>query len=146
MHQKVADFYGDSDGHGDAVDLEGYPFPFNTEKVKVPSAKEYYTARKSEMGYSSPVWLVALGEERRKEFSAEPYLRSDLHKSGFLEDHVNTVYPKNSLPTLGKETITEWRTARNFDFNMAKMFMPIPEDETIKNPACDQNEGYGDAE
>ena len=142
MHQKVADFYGDSDGRGDAVDLEGYPFPFNTEKVKVPSAKEYYTARKSEMGYSSPVWLVALGEERRKEFSAEPYLRSDLHKSGFLEDHVNTVYPKNSLPTVGKETITQWRTARNFDFNMAKMFMPIPEDEIIKNPACDQNEGY----
>lgn len=146
MHQKIADFYGDSDGHGEAVDLEGYPFPFNTEKVSVPSAKEYYTARKAEMGYNSPVWLVALGEERRKEFSAEPYLRSDLHKSGFLEDHVNTVYPKNSLPTLGKETITEWRTARNFDFNMAKMFMPIPEDETIKNPACDQNEGYGDAE
>lgn len=142
MHQKVADFYGDNDGRGDAVDLEGYPFPFNTKTVSVPSAKEYYTARKAEMGYSSPVWLVALGEERRKEFSAEPYLRSDLHKSGFLEDHVNTVYPKNSLPTVGKETITQWRTARNFDFNMAKMFMPIPEDEIIKNPACDQNEGY----
>ena len=34
-HQKMADFYGDQ-GHGDAVDLDGYPFPFNTETVKVP--------------------------------------------------------------------------------------------------------------
>lgn len=141
-HQKVADYYGDSDGHGDAVDLDGYPFPFNKEVVAVPSAKDYYTQVKAEKGYASPVWLVALGEERRKEFSGEPYLRSDLHKSGFLEDHVNTVYPKNSLPQTGIEVIRQWRTARNFDFKMEKMFMPIPEDELIKNPACDQNEGY----
>ena len=141
-HQKVADYYGDSDGHGDAVDLDGYPFAFNTKVVKVPSAQEYYTKRKAEMGYKSEAWLVALGEERRKEFNAEPYLRSDLHKSGFLEDHVNTVYPKNSLPTVGEEVIKQWKTARDFDFDMKKMFMPIPEDETIKNPACDQNEGY----
>ena len=86
--------------------------------------------------------MVALGEERRKEFSAEPYLRSDLHKSGFLEDHVNTVYPRSDRPTNGLSTIQEWRTARNFDFNMDKMFMPIPEDELIKNTACDQNPGY----
>ncbi|MCF0190263.1 MAG: RagB/SusD family nutrient uptake outer membrane protein [Marinilabiliaceae bacterium] len=141
-HQKVADFFGDSDGKGDAVDLDGYPFPFNTESVKVPSAEEYYTQVKNEMGYKSDVWLVALGQERRKEFSAEPYLRSDLHKSGFLEDHVNTVYPKNTLPTSGPEVITQWKTARNFDFKMEKMFMPIPEDEILKNPACEQNEGY----
>ncbi len=141
-HQKVADFYGDNDGKGDAVDLDGYPLPFNTQTVKVPSAQEYYTQVKAEKGYKSPVWLVALGEERRKEFSAEPYLRSDLHKSGFLEDHVNTVYPKNTLPTKGVETIKQWRTARNFDFNMDKMFMPIPEDEILKNLECDQNPGY----
>lgn len=141
-HQKVADYYGDSDGHGDAVDLDGYPFAFNTTTVKFPSAKEYYTQLKADKGYKSEAWLVALGNERRKEFSAEPYLRSDLHKSGFLEDHINTVYPKNSLPEVGLATIKEWRTARSFDFNMDKMFMPIPEDEILKNPACDQNPGY----
>lgn len=149
-HQKVADYYGDSDGHGDAVDLNGhspeyvgdYPFPFNTAKVAFPTAKDYYTHLKAEKGYKSEAWLVALGLERRKEFSAEPYLRSDLHKSGFLEDHINTVYPKNSLPEVGLATIKEWRTARSFNFNMDKMFMPIPEDEILKNPACDQNPGY----
>lgn len=141
-HQKVADFYGDSDGHGDAVDCDGYPFPFNTAYAKYPEASQYYAKIKEEKHYESPVWLVALGIERRKEFSAEPYLRSDLHKSGFLEDHVNTVYPKNDLPEAGASVIKEWRTARNFDFQMSKMFMPIPEDEILKNSACDQNEGY----
>jgi hypothetical protein len=140
-HQKVADFYGDQ-GHGDAVDLDGYPFPFNTEVVKVPSAKEYYTQVKNDMKYSSEVWKVAVNIERRKEFSAEPYLRSDMHKSGFLEDHVNTVYPKNSLAENGPSVIKEWRTARNFDFNMDKMFMPIPENEILMNPDCKQNDGY----
>ena len=141
-HQKVADYYGDSDGHGDAVDLDGYPFPFNTETVKVPDAKEYYTKIKAKYGFTSPVWKVAINEERRKEFSAEPYLRSDMHKSGFLEDHVEHTYPKNSLPTVGAATIKQWQTARDFDFKMEKMFMPIPEDEILKNPACDQNPGY----
>ena len=140
-HQKMADFYGDQ-GHGDAVDLEGYPLPFNTETVKVPDAQTYYTKVKADMGYSSPVWKVAVNQERRKEFTAEPYLRSDMHKSGFLEEHVNTVYPKNSLPEYGPTVIKEWRTARNFDFSMDKMFMPIPEDEILMNPECEQNPGY----
>lgn len=140
-HQKVADFYGDL-GHGDAVDLDGYPFPFNTASVKVPDAKEYYTKVKAEKGYKSEVWKVAVNNERRKEFSAEPYLRSDMHKSGFLEDHVNTVYPKNTLPVNGPAVIQEWRTARDFDFQMSKMFMPIPENEILMNPECEQNEGY----
>ena len=72
----------------------------------------------------------------------EPYLRSDMHKSGFLEDHVNTVYPKNSLPEYGPTVITECHTARNFDFSMDKMFMPIPENEILMNPNCEQNPGY----
>lgn len=152
--QKIADFYGDQ-GHGDAVDLwtipdpniperkeYHYPFAFNTTPVTVPDAQTYYAGVKAAKGYSSPVWKVAVNEERRKEFSAEPYLRSDLHKSGFLEDHVNTVYPKNNLPTKGKSVIYEWRTARDFDFNMDKMFMPIPENEILMNPDCEQNKGY----
>ncbi len=141
-HQKMADFYGDQ-GHGDAVDLNGnYPFPFNTQVVAVPDAQTYYTKIKAERGYTSPVWKVAVNEERRKEFSAEPYLRSDMHKSGFLEDHVNHVYPKNTLATTGPTVITEWRTARDFDFSMDKMFMPIPEKEILMNTDCDQNTGY----
>ena len=140
-HQKMADFYGDQ-GHGDAVDLEGYPLPFNTKTVKVPDAQTYYTKVKADMGYDSPVWKVAVNQERRKEFTAEPYLRSDMHKSGFLEDHVNHVYPKNTLPEFGPTVIKEWRTARNFDFSMDKMFMPIPEDEILMNPECEQNPGY----
>lgn len=152
--QKIADFYGDQ-GHGDAVDLwtipdpniperkeYHYPFAFNTVVVTVPDAQTYYAGIKAARGYESPVWKVAINEERRKEFSAEPYLRSDMHKSGFLEDHVNTVYPKNTLPTKGPEVIKEWRTARNFDFKMEKMFMPIPENEILMNPDCKQNDGY----
>ena len=148
--QKVAEFYGDNDGKGYAVNLNGhsadyvgdYPFAFNTKAVQVPKAQEYYAKVKAEKGYTSEVWLVALGMERRKEFTAEPYLRSDLHKSGFLEDHVNHTYPKLGLPEVGASVIKEWRTARSFDFQMSKMFMPIPEDEIVKNSACDQNEGY----
>ena len=152
--QKIADFYGDQ-GHGDAVDLwttpdpeiperkeYHYPFAFNTAAVAVPDAQTYYAGVKAAKGYSSPVWKVAVNEERRKEFSAEPYLRSDMHKSGFLEDHVNTVYPKNNLPTKGPEVIKQWKTARDFDFNMDKMFMPIPENEILMNPDCEQNKGY----
>ena len=116
--------------------------PFNSEVVKVPDAQEYYAKVKAEKGYISEVWKVAVNQERRKEFSAEPYLRSDLQKSGFLEEHVNTAYPKNSLPENGPTVIREWRTARNFDFNKDKMFMPIPGNELIKNPSCDQNPGY----
>ena len=139
--KKLADFYEDQ-GHGDFLDPEGYPFPFNTKTVKVPDAKEYYTKVKAEKGYTSEVWKVAVNNERRKEFTAEPYLRSDMHKSGFLEEHVNTVYPKNSLPEFGPTVIKEWKTARNFDFSMDKMFMPIPENEILMNPDCEQNPGY----
>ena len=146
-HQKVYNYYkgfsgGDCDGKGAIQPVEEYPLPFNTVAVKVPDAKEHYTLIKAKKGYKSEVWKIAVNNERRKEFSAEPYLRSDMHKSGFLEDHINTVYPENSLPTTGSSVITQWQTARNFKFNMNKMFMPIPEDEILNNPACTQNEGY----
>ena len=128
---------------GDAVDLDGnYPFPFNTKTVKVPDAKEYYTKVKADKGFTSEVWKVAVNQERRKEFTAEPFLRADMHKSGFLEDHVNHEYPMNSLPANGPSVIQEWRTARDFNFSMDKMFMPIPENEILMNPACEQNPGY----
>ena len=146
-HQKVYNYYkgfsgGDCDGKGAIQPVEEYPLPFNTVAVKVPDAKEHYTLIKAKKGYKSEVWKIAVNNERRKEFSAEPYLRSDMHKSGFLEDHINTVYQENSLPTTGSSVITQWKTARNFKFDMNKMFMPIPEDEILNNPACTQNEGY----
>ncbi|MCQ2213298.1 MAG: RagB/SusD family nutrient uptake outer membrane protein [Bacteroidaceae bacterium] len=146
-HNKVYEYYknfsnGDCDGKGAIQPVKEYPFPFNTEVVNVPDAQTYYADLKAKMGYESEVWKIAVNNERRKEFSAEPYLRSDMHKSGFLKDHVEHVYKKNSLPTVGLETITQWETARDFDFKMEKMFMPIPEDEILKNPACEQNEGY----
>ena len=55
---------------------------------------------------------------------------------------MNTVYPQNTLPVNGPATITEWRTARDFKFDMNKMFMPIPENEILMNTECEQNEGY----
>ena len=139
--QQMADYYGDQ-GHGDAVDLSGYPLPFNTKTVKVPDAKEYYAKVKADKGFTSELWKVAVNQERRKEFTAEPFLRADMHKSGFLEDHVNHEYPMNSLPANGPSVIQEWRTARDFNFSMDKMFMPIPENEILMNPACEQNPGY----
>ena len=146
-HQKVYEYYkdfsgGDCDGKGAIQPVKEYPFPFNTKTVAVPDAQKYYAKVKADMGYESEVWKVAVNNERRKEFSAEPYLRSDMHKSGFLKDHVEHVYKQNSLPTVGLPTITQWQTARDFEFKMEKMFMPIPEDEILKNPACTQNEGY----
>ncbi len=146
-HKKVYEYYknfsgGDCDGKGAIQPVEGYPFPFNTVAVKVPDAEKYYAKIKADYGFESPVWKVAINMERRKEFSAEPYLRSDMHKSNFLKDHVEHVYKMNSLPTKGIETISQWQTARDFEFKMEKMFMPIPEDEILKNPACTQNDGY----
>ena len=55
-----------------------YPLPFNTATVTVPDAQTYYTALKATKGFTSPVWLVALGMERRKEFNAEWCLAQDL--------------------------------------------------------------------
>lgn len=140
-HNKVADFYGDN-GNGDAVTLTEYPIPFNTETVTVPDAKTYYTQLKADKGFDSEVWKIAVNEERRKEFNAEPYLRSDMHKSDYLTDHIDHNYPILGLPEKGPEVIKQWQTARSFQFDINKMFMPIPQDELIKNPLCDQNEGY----
>ena len=47
----------------------------------------------------------------------------------------------NGYPN-GIEQIYVWRTYRAFDFDINKMDMPIPRDELIKNPLCDQNEAY----
>ena len=124
--------------------LKAYPIPFNTETVTVKPAKEYYTAyAKSNIkgkAFKSPVWKVAVNEERRKEFNCEWCLRPDMQRSGFIEDHIETNYPKDA--TSGDAYANYPWTHREFDYNADKMDMPIPQDEIEKNALCDQNPAY----
>jgi hypothetical protein len=137
-NDQMAPFYGNG-GFGDYVPISDYPLPFNTAAVTVPDAKTYYTQLKSEKGFDSPVWKVAVNEERRKEFSCEWSLCPDLVKSGYIEDHIEHNYPKHSQPA---DPLNDWQSVRDFDFDLRKMDMPIPQDEITKNPLMEQNEAY----
>jgi hypothetical protein len=141
-YQNMAQFFI-GNGATDIVKPTTYPLPFNTTTVTVPDAKTYYTSLKSTKGFASPVWLLALGQERRKEFNAEWCLAQDLIRSGFMEDHININYPKGvGYPMSDPKIQDAWQTYRNFDFNLKRMDMPIPTDELLKNKLCDQNEAY----
>lgn len=136
---KMASFYQDG-GFGYYVSIPNYyPLPFATEAVTVPDAQTYYAKLKAEKGFTSPVWKIAINMERRKEFSAEWCLCPDMLKSGFMEEHINIDYPKHSKQADPK---SDWQSVRSFDFDPLRMDMPIPADELIKNPLCDQNEAY----
>ena len=138
-YQKLAGFYS-----GDATPFpepNEYPIPFNTDYVSVPDARTYYTQVKAEKGFTLPVWQVALGMERRKEFNCEWNLRPDLQRSGFMAEHIEYNYPKG-VGTTGANARDNWHTVRNHDFNEKKLDMPIPTEELLKNPLCDQNEAY----
>ena len=111
-----------------------YPIPFNTEKVTVTPAKDYYTALKASKGFDSEVWKVAVNEERRKEFSSEWSLRPDMQKSNYLKDHIEHNYPKRNLSTV-ELTDCPW-TNRTFDFDETKMEYPVPLYEIGRNPLC----------
>ena len=139
--KNLASDYGDN-GFGKYVSSEEYPIPFNEKTVTVPDAQAYYTQLKADKGFTSDVWKVAVNEERRKEFSAEWCLRCDMQKSGYLVDHIEHNYPKGVGFLNGLESCFEYRTYRDFDFDLRKMDMPIPTNEIIKNPLCDQNEAY----
>ncbi len=115
-----------------------YPIPFGSNDDKRMDAQAYYTLYTAAKGFSSPVWKVAVNTERRKEFNCEWCLRPDMQKSGFMADHVATNYPKRNVEDLKD---VPW-TNRDYEYNDLKMDMPIPEDEIIKNPACDQNPAY----
>ena len=119
-----------------------YPIPFGTTLTadQVTKAKVYYTALKAEKGFESPVWKVAVNEERRKEFNCEWSLRPDMQRSGYMADHVAHNYPKRNISNEEMKN-TPW-TIRTYDYDDRKMDMPIPQEELIKNPACDQNPGY----
>lgn len=141
-YQQIAQFYI-SKGDNKISVPEEYPLPFNETVVTVPDAKTYYTNLKSQKGFTSPVWLVALGMERRKEFNTEWCLAQDLIRSGFIEDHIAKNYPKGvGYPNTDPKVQDAWQTYRTFDFDIKKMDMPIPTDELMKNPLCDQNEAY----
>ena len=119
-----------------------YPIPFGSNGNTPEDAETYYTKLKAEKGFSSDVWKVAVNEERRKELNAEWTLTPDLIKSGYIADHIEHNYPKGYGYENGEAQLSVWRTYRSFDFDIRKMDMPIPQDELIKNPACDQNEAY----
>ncbi len=132
-----------SKGNTDLKIPDEYPLPFNEVTVAVPDAQVYYTQVKADKGFTSPVWLVALGMERRKEFNTEWCLAQDLIRSGFIEDHIAHNYPKGvGYPNTNPLVQDAWQTYRNFDFDLKKMDMPIPTDELLKNPLCDQNDAY----
>jgi hypothetical protein len=87
---------------------------------------------------------VAVNEERRKEFSCEWCLCPDLVKSGYIADHIEHNYPKHTLDA--SDPLNDWQSARDFDFDLRKMDMPIPADEITKNPLLVQNEAYAGEE
>ena len=121
-----------------------YPIPFGSYVDNVADAQTYYTALKAAKKFDSPVWKVAVNEERRKEFNCEWSLRPDMQKSGYMADHVAHNYPKRDIDQSGENApirTIPW-TVRTYDYNDLKMDMPIPEDEILKNPLCDQNPAY----
>jgi hypothetical protein len=141
-YQNMAAFFI-GNGATDIVKPTTYPLPFSTATVTVPDAQTYYTSLKATKGFASPVWLVALGQERRKEFNAEWCLAQDLIRSGFMEDHININYPKGvGYPNTDSRVQDTYHTSRTFDFVLLKMDMPIPTDELLKNKLCDQNAAY----
>ncbi|NJK95005.1 MAG: RagB/SusD family nutrient uptake outer membrane protein [Bacteroidales bacterium] len=141
-YKEIASFYI-SKGSATVTVPSSYPIPFNETAVTVPDAKTYYTQVKSDKSFSSPVWLVALGMERRKEFNAEWCLAQDLIRSGFMEDHITHNYPKSlGYPNTNPLVQDAWQTYRSFDYVPEKMDMPIPTEELLKNKLIDQNEAY----
>ncbi len=142
-YQQLTTFFNGNGSNPPMVSPTTYPLPFNSTPVVVPDAQTYYTQLKSTKGFTSPVWLVALGQERRREFNAEWCLAQDLIRSGFIQDHITHNYPKGvGYPANNPLVRDDYHTYRTYDFNLLKMDMPIPTDEILKNPLCDQNAAY----
>ena len=126
------------------ADMTEYPIGVLEAPVAVPSAKDYYTklqATPNRAGYvhTSEVWKVAVNEERRKEFNSEWCLCPDMIKSGYIKDHIDYNYPKDSG---GDDYANYPWSKREFEFDVNKMDMPIPADEIMKNKLLKQNPGY----
>ena len=149
-----------------------YSFPtflLNTEVVEVPDAQKFYTEYKAKKGYKSDAWLVAVTQERRKEFMQEFCFWYDLTRLGsdFVQEWLDCEYPKNGGASFyntqtGKYYVTndgdynqpyrdapesEKRymipvTARDWDWNPIHKRYPIPTSELTANNLCTQNPGY----
>jgi len=128
-----------------------YPIPLSEATVAVPDAKTYYTKYASEdneyhksfTAYGLQPWEVALGQERRKEFNSEFYLKADLQRSGFLIPSIECNYPKGvGLPNTDPEKHGNWHYYRTWDFNPQKLLMPIPTGELLRNSLLKQNPSY----
>jgi hypothetical protein len=141
-YNSFAEWVGRAEGEGDGgmfyKNRTEYPIPFGSFGNTLADAKTYYTALKTAKGFTSPVWKVAVNEERRKEFNCEWCLRPDMQKSGYMADHVAHNYPQRNNSDLKD---IPW-TNRAYEYNDLKMDMPIPQDELDKNPLCDQNPAY----
>jgi starch-binding outer membrane protein, SusD/RagB family len=130
------------------VELDAYPIPISTETVTVPDAQTYYTQYASTTdsihnAFSLNVWEVALGQERRKEFSSEWNLKYDLQRSEFLIPNIDACYPMGvGVPNTDANAVYNWHTYRAWEFNPEKLIMPIPTDELLRNNLIKQNPGY----
>lgn len=146
------------------------PFPkelLSTAVVAVPDAQTHYAEYAKAKGYTSPVWMVALFQERRKELYYEYSLWYDLCRCSMVEEWLNCEYPKNNgatfyntvthkyyVPT-GSDYNQPWDdasaaeraqmipvTPRNWDWNPIHLVYPIPTSELTANKLMEQNPGY----
>ncbi len=127
------------------VGLTEYPDGYNAEAIIpepratgvqaiVPDAKNYYTSYKSEKGYTSEVWKVALVQERRKEFLAEYSVWYDLTRMDMAGEFLNIEYPMNGR-----------YSKRQAEYDPHFNIFPIPNEEILTNggiSSADQNPGY----
>lgn len=116
---------------------------YNTELVDVPDAQTYYTQYKTEKGYTSDVWKVALTIERRHEFLLEYEFWYDLCRTNMVKDFLDAEYPKNDGSYYTKDGLP--RTPRTFDYDSNRELYPIPALEILTNSEIgpeDQNPGY----
>lgn len=158
LDAKFVKYYKSLAGQGGYEDYTApahYPLPFNTETVTVEDAKQYYTRIcnngltidgvgevSKPFGDLQP-WQVALGQERRKEFSSEWNLKADLQRSDFLIPSIEYNYPKGKgLPTTDPGKKDNWHYYRDWDFNPQRLILPIPIDEILRNKLIKQNPGY----
>lgn len=148
---KLASLY-ENDWRSPSQQITEYPVPFTRQPVEVEDAKSYYTRMTKEglkinnetlckpFQGKAEVWQVALGQERRKEFNSEWNLRADLQRLGFMEAHMECNYPKGVGSA--NPSSTEWHTYRNWNFDVKKLLLPIPEEELNRNKYAVQNPGY----
>ncbi len=111
----------------------------------VPDAEKYYTTYKSEKGYTSDVWKVALIQERRHEFNAEFSLYHDLCRMGMCSEWFACEYPYTASNSSQEWCLENNYSFRYFDHQPYQELFPIPESEILTNPLLnqdDQNPGY----